>query len=68
MFSWLVLDYRISCLYIGHGGPGAAYFLQNNLFKSLIMHPKFTTDKKTAIGIYYSNPRLRGFCAGAFID
>ena len=39
-------------LYIGHGGSGTASFLQKNLFKSLIMHPKFTTDKRTAIGAY----------------
>jgi hypothetical protein len=34
----------------GHGGPGAAEFVQANLFKALLANDKFPADPKAALG------------------
>ncbi len=33
----------------GHGGPGAAAFVNENLLNTLLSHEKFDTDLKTAL-------------------
>jgi hypothetical protein len=36
---------------LGHGGSGAADYVQKNLFENLIKHPDFLTNTHNAIGI-----------------
>ena len=38
-----------SHLLAGHGGPGAAAFVNENLLNTLLSHEKFDTDLKTAL-------------------
>ncbi|XP_052190719.1 probable protein phosphatase 2C 59 isoform X1 [Diospyros lotus] len=37
----------------GHGGARAAEYVKQNLFSNLIKHPKFISDTKSAIGLYF---------------
>lgn len=37
-------------LSLGHGGPGCARYVRDNLLNNLLDHPKFATDLKDAIG------------------
>lgn len=39
----------------GHGGSRAADYIQQNLFKNLLEHPKFVTDTKLAIAETYQS-------------
>lgn len=39
----------------GHGGSRAADYVQQNLFKNLLEHPKFVTDTKLAIAETYQS-------------
>lgn len=42
-------------VYDGHGGVGAAEYIQQNLLSNLIKHPKFISDTKTAITETYNH-------------
>nr|GEZ43438.1 probable protein phosphatase 2C 76 [Tanacetum cinerariifolium] len=66
-------------IFDGHGGSRAAEYLKQNLFKNLILHPRFMTDTKMAISETYKqtdsdflesekdNPRDDGSTASAAV-
>jgi len=52
-FLFLLLFLYFPLAVSGHGGARAAEYVKQNLFSNLIKHPKFISDTKSAIGLYF---------------
>ena len=40
----------VRCLCVGHGGPGCARYVRDNLLNNLLDHPRFVSDLNLAVG------------------
>ena len=48
-------------LAVGHGGPGCARYVRDNLLNNLLDHPRFVSDLNLAVGAILCFPTLSAF-------
>jgi hypothetical protein len=55
------------CCCTGHGGPGAAAYVQENLWKTLQSHDKFDADIKQALGAHLACSHVVGMNGRCYV-